>query len=228
MVVVTPDARVAALAQSRGATVVPEPGAERAERGRGERHRLCAARAASARPWCCRPTFPSPRRPSCASLIASRGVAARRDARALARQQRHQRPAARPAQRHRALLWAGQLSAALSQAMARRIDVNVVHLAGPRPRHRRAGRPRRCLLGGGRQRAMPFSRPTSPPARHCRITAAQRRSNDDVRHPQRARGCRGRARACRASRRWRSPSATTSPAHCRWPRSSASPATART
>ena len=69
VLVVTPDASVAAWRARRAAHVVP-----RADRCRSELNAAVRAAASpmrcargAARPWCCRPTCPSPRRTSCAS-----------------------------------------------------------------------------------------------------------------------------------------------------------------
>ena len=64
------------------------------------------------------------------SLIQSRGGAARRDAGAVARQQRHQRLLLAPPNAIDPCYGPGSYLQHLSQAMARRVDVNVVHLEG--------------------------------------------------------------------------------------------------
>ena len=83
----------------------------RAQCGGGKRHRLCAL--ARRRPGAGAAGRHSPgdagRAPEPDRIAA---VEARRDPGAIARQQRHQRPPARPARCDHAVLWAGELSAA--------------------------------------------------------------------------------------------------------------------
>jgi 2-phospho-L-lactate guanylyltransferase len=129
VVVVTPDARVAALAQSRGATVVPEPGAEELNAAIGSGIAYACARGAGQAlvlPADIPLTTPGELR----GLIQSRGS----------------QPGVTLAPSHdgngtNGLLLAppnaiepcygpGSNLQHLSQAMARRVDVNVVHLEG--------------------------------------------------------------------------------------------------
>src|SRR5207249_3657614 len=83
-------------------------------------------------------------------------LAAVAEVRGIARQQRHERPPARTAQRDRAVLWAGQLSAAYVAGHGTPRRRQRAAPGRRRPRHRRADRPR-PVVGGGR-RALWLSR----------------------------------------------------------------------
>jgi len=129
VLVVTPDARVAALAQSRGATIIPEPGAEELNAAVGTgidyacSHGIAQALVLPA-------DVPLATSAELSSLVQSRGG----------------RPGVTLAPSHdsggtNGLLLAppgvitpgygpGSYLQHLSQTMARRVDVNVVHLAG--------------------------------------------------------------------------------------------------
>ncbi len=129
VVVVTPDAHVAELARSRGATIVPEPGAR--ELNAAIESGIAYVRSRGAAQALVLPAdIPLATSGELGSLIVSRG----------------QRPGVTLAPSHdsngtNALLLAppdaiaacygaGSYLQHLSQAMARRVDVNVVHLAG--------------------------------------------------------------------------------------------------
>jgi 2-phospho-L-lactate guanylyltransferase len=129
VIVVTPDARVAALAQGRGATVVPEPGAEELNAAIGSGIAYACARGFG-QALVLPADVPLTTAGELRSLIQSRG----------------RQPGVTLAPSHdsngtNGLLLAppnaidpsygpGSYLQHLSQAMARRVDVNVVHLEG--------------------------------------------------------------------------------------------------
>lgn len=129
VIVVTPDARVAALAQGRGATVVPEPGAEELNAAIGSGIAYACARGFD-QALVLPADVPLTTAGELRSLIQSRG----------------RQPGVTLAPSHdsngtNGLLLAppnaidpsygpGSYLQHLSQAMARRVDVNVVHLEG--------------------------------------------------------------------------------------------------
>src|SRR5205814_2277957 len=129
VIVVTPDARVAALAQSGGATVVPEPGAEELNAAIGSGIAYACARGVD-RVVVLPADVPLTTSAELRSLVQSRGA----------------QPGVTLAPSHdgngtNGLLLAppnviepcygpGSYLHHLSQAMARRVDVNVVHLEG--------------------------------------------------------------------------------------------------
>jgi 2-phospho-L-lactate/phosphoenolpyruvate guanylyltransferase len=129
VVVVTPDARVAALAQSRGATVVPEPGAEELNAAIGSGIAYVCSRGVG-QALVLPADVPLTTSGELLSLIQSRGT----------------QPGVTLAPSHdsngtNGLFLAppnaiapcygpGSYLEHLSQAMARRVDVNVVHLEG--------------------------------------------------------------------------------------------------
>ena len=147
VVVVTPDADAGSLAAGRGATILPEPGA-------GELNAAVESGVAFAlsrgigRVLVLPADIPLARPEELASLIGSRRSAPGVTLAPVARRQWHQRHAARPARRDRAVLWAGQLSAAY---VAGHGAAHRRQRAAPgrrRPRHRRAGGSG-GIVGGG-------------------------------------------------------------------------------
>ena len=141
IVVVTPDARVAALAQGRGATVVPEPGAEELNAAIGSGIAYVCSRGVG-QALVLPADVPLATSGELRSLIQSRGAAARRDAGAVARQQRHERPVARASQCHRHLAMGpgSYLQHCRRRWPAASTSTSCIWKASPG--HRRAGRPR--------------------------------------------------------------------------------------
>ena len=237
VLVVTPDARRGERwRESRGARVVPRAAAPASSMPPCSAGIAYAARAARARPWCCRPTFPWPRRTSFAAcsaatprgLIRSRGgqpgvtLAPSHDGDGTnAPAARAARCASRPASAPAAIC------SICRRPWPRRIDCQRAAPAGPRPRHRRAARPGAA--------AAPHARPSRATLSSTRYwplpaagAAAPRRSNDADRHRdgsgRRRSGPHAVARRGAGARRVRRPRHG-SP---RSPSSFASPATART
>ena len=169
VVVVTPDARVAALAQSRGATVVPEPGAEELNAAIGSGIAYACARGVD-QVLVLPADVPLTTSAELRSLVQSRGA----------------QPGVTLAPSHDgngtnglllappnaidALLRAGELSAAsvAGDGPTRRRQRRAS--GRPRPRHRRAGRPRSAADPRAGEQALRFPR---APRGHLRYTAGK-------------------------------------------------------
>ena len=166
VVVVTPDARVAALAQSRGATVVPEPGAEELNAAIGSGIAYACSRGVG-QALVLPADVPLTTSAELRSLIQSRGG----------------QPGVTLAPSHdgngtNGLLLAppnaiepcygpGSYLQHLSQAMARRVDVNVVHLEGLARDIDEPADLALLLAHPQAASATLSSRPTRPPPIHC-------------------------------------------------------------